>query len=73
MTFRLHYDNGNPITTGEMAGRSPKDEGARNVKTVQICLPKTAYDKLSRIAAKEHNGKISVAGRALLLEELLPA
>ena len=56
-----------------MAGRSPKDEGARNVKTVQICLPKNAYDKLSRIAKKDHDGKISVAGRALLLDELLPA
>jgi hypothetical protein len=56
-----------------MAGRSPKDEGARNVKTIQICLPETAYRKLSRIAAKNHNGKISVAGRALLLDELLPA
>ncbi len=54
----------------DMAGRSPKDESPRNSFTIQVCLPKAAHAELRRLAKKEHDGKVSVAARALLAAAL---
>lgn len=43
-----------------MAGRSPKDKGARNTDIIQICLPKEQANHLRKVAKESEHGNVSV-------------
>ena len=53
-----------------MAGRSPTDKTPRIRNVVQVCLDDNTYQKLLVESRCHHDGKVSVAARALLRESL---
>ena len=55
-----------------MAGRSPKDQTARNTSVVQVCLPKDQAKRLKQVAKASEHKTVSVWLRAQL-QDLLTA
>ena len=56
-----------------MAGKKRDDKTPRTKHVVQVCLDDSLLDKLMGEADVNHNGKLSVAARALLQAQLADA
>ena len=54
-----------------MAGRKRSDLSARNKHVVQVCLSELLVHELQEYADLEHDGRLSVAARELLAEQLM--
>ena len=53
-----------------MAGKKRTDKSPRTRNVIQVCLDDGLLDKLAGEADINHNGKLSVAARALLQAQL---
>ena len=53
-----------------MAGKKRTDKSPRTRHVIQVCLDDGLLDKLAGEADINHNGKLSVAARALLQAQL---
>jgi hypothetical protein len=53
-----------------MAGRARDDMTPRTRQTVQVCLAAADVKELKLVADAKFNGRLSVAARALLREQL---
>lgn len=56
-----------------MARKAAHDNSPRTSQTVQICLTEGEKYVLQAYADAKHNGKLSIAGRALLAPKLRAA
>ena len=53
-----------------MAGKRRDDKTPRTRNVIQVCLDDSLLDKLVGVADVDHDGKVSVAARALLKAQL---
>ena len=54
-----------------MAGRSPRDTGARNTRVIQVCLPEEQAELLKELAQESEHKTVSVWLRHKIDEVLL--